>query len=98
VPEDSQRLKTSHEHQGDTSVKSNSLHGVGLSVLFLGLLAQVSLMAQANGPSTEPKAPAPSQIEEPAKKRASPIEVLTDTMGVDFNPYLNPVLQSVRQH
>jgi hypothetical protein len=62
------------------------------------LLNGASLLAQTNVPAAEPKAPAPSQIEEPAKKRASPIEVLTDTMGVDFNPYLNPVLQSVRQH
>jgi hypothetical protein len=62
------------------------------------LLGGVSLLAQTNPPPAEQKASAASQIEEAAKKRASPIEVLTDTMGVDFNPYLNPVLQSVRQH
>lgn len=27
-----------------------------------------------------------------------PLEVLTDTMGVDFNPYLSRVLRDVRQH
>ena len=27
-----------------------------------------------------------------------PLEVLTDTMGVDFNPYLNRVLHEVKQH
>jgi hypothetical protein len=60
------------------------------------LLGVVSLSAQTNAPPAESKASAASQIEEALKKRASPIEVLTDTMGVDFNPYLNPVLQSVR--
>ena len=27
-----------------------------------------------------------------------PMEILTDTMGVDFGPYLNRVLQDVRQN
>src|SRR5580704_3277337 len=34
----------------------------------------------------------------PSNQAFSPIEVLTDTMGVDFNPYLDPLLKTVRQH
>jgi len=67
------------------------------------LLGGVSLLAQTNGPPAEPKSPAASQVEEAAKKHASqqgssaPTGILTDTMGVDFNPYLSRVLRDVRQ-
>jgi TonB family protein len=52
---------------------------------------------QTNVPPAQSKASAASQFEDAVKKPASPIEVLTDTMGVDFNPYLTLVVQSVRQ-
>jgi TonB family protein len=64
----------------------------------------VSLLAQTNAPPGEPKAPAASQVEEAAKKHASqqgssePTGILTDTMGVDFKPYLSRVLRDVRQN
>ncbi len=34
----------------------------------------------------------------PSNQAFSPIEVLTDTMGVDFRPYLDPLMKTVRQH
>jgi hypothetical protein len=61
------------------------------------LLGGTSLLAQTNAPPAEPKASAASQIEE-GVKRVGPIEVLTDTLGVDFNPYLSRLLQNVKQH
>ena len=61
------------------------------------LLGGASLVAQTNIPPAEPKASAASQIKESPQEKTSPIEILTDTMGVNFNPYLTPVLQSVRQ-
>jgi TonB family protein len=68
------------------------------------LLGGAALFGQTNTSPAEPKAPAPSQIEEAAKKHASqqgssePMGILTDTMGVDFNPYLSRVLHDVRQN
>jgi len=68
------------------------------------LIGGVALLAQTNVPPAEPKASAVSQIEEAAKKHASqrgssaPMEILTDTMGVDFRPYLSRVLHNVRQN
>jgi hypothetical protein len=62
------------------------------------------LLAQTNAPPTEPKASAVPQSEEAAKKHArqqgssEPTGILTDTMGVDFAPYLDRVLHDVRQH
>jgi TonB family protein len=68
------------------------------------LLGGVSLLAQTDAPPAEPKVPAASQVEEAAKKQASqqgssePTWILTDTMGVDFKPYLSRVLRDVRQN
>jgi TonB family protein len=61
------------------------------------LLGGASLLAQTNPPPAEPKWSAVSPIEGTAKKQVGPLEVLTDTMGVDFNPYLSRVLHDVKQ-
>jgi TonB family protein len=63
----------------------------------------LSLWAQVNAPPQEPKPSTPSQIEEAAKKPPSqqdsfwPVEVLSDTRGVDFNPYLSRVIDTVKE-
>ena len=45
------------------------------------------------------KEPQEAQVSSAVLSQAfSPIEVLTDTMGVDFGPYLNRVLHDVREH
>jgi len=46
--------------------------------------------------STEPQAPSTGSST-PAQVKGN-LEVLTDTQGVDFGPYLSKVLKSVRQH
>ena len=62
------------------------------------LLFGFSLFAQTNPPQAKEKAPQtapPSAIESVERDAVAPFEVLTDTMGVDFNPYLARVLQKL---
>ena len=66
------------------------------------LLVGPPLLAQTSAQSSTAKSPAVSAAEDTAKTAASPaalgsIEVLTDTQGINFNPYLSRVLQDVKQ-
>jgi hypothetical protein len=58
------------------------------------------LFSQSNPSSTETKLASSPKTEQPAKpsKVAGPIEILSDTMGVDFGPYLQTVVNSVKQN
>lgn len=68
------------------------------------LLGGVSLLAQTNVPPAGPKTPPGSVIQDAPKAPASrqdshgPVEILTDTLGVDFNSYLSRVRDDIRQH
>jgi TonB family protein len=57
-------------------------------------------VAQTNDATkTEPKKVSPEPPAGPQKEAASgKLEVLTDTMGVDFGPYLNGIVQTVRKN
>lgn len=68
------------------------------AVLFLVLTCSLAAQAQS---AAAPKA---SQSETPADGHAAPakvqgnLEVLSDTQGVDFGPYLSQLLKNVRTH
>ena len=67
------------------------------------LIVSASLLAQRNAPPSAVNPPASSAVEATDNAAASPatlgpLEVLTDTMGVDFNPYLARVLHDVKQN
>ena len=67
------------------------------------LLVGAPLLAQTNPPSSAVNSPAVPAAEDTARPVASPpvigpIEVLTDTQGINFDPYLSRVLHDVKQH
>ena len=63
--------------------------------LICGVL--VSSQAQSSTQQTQPP-PATSNAEREADGHTIPIEVLSDTKGVDLKPYLGPVLKRVQQN
>jgi TonB family protein len=54
----------------------------------------VFLFPQTNSPPTEHKPEPPPAI----SSNENPLEILTDTMGVDFVPYLKHVLREIKQN
>jgi TonB family protein len=68
-------------------------------LLFCGVL----LFAQTTPPSTEQKPEPPANSEKKQKPPSAtasdgPVEVLSDTMGVDFGPYLKQVKDNIRRN
>jgi tetratricopeptide (TPR) repeat protein len=61
------------------------------------LLGGASLLAQTNPPPAEPKAPAPSQIEEPAKKRAARPQTWIELRSTHFIVVSNAKEKEARQ-
>jgi len=66
------------------------------------LLVGAQLVAQNGAPPSEINSPAVSKTEDTTKTAAGPaalgsIEILTDTQGINFNPYLSRVLHDVKQ-
>ena len=64
---------------------------IAMAVLF----CSVFLPAQNTPPSTEQKPQSPADS---AAKAIGPLDVLSDTMGVDFGPYLSRVIHDVREN
>ncbi len=63
--------------------------------------AQESTQPSSQPPSSQPRNPHPSTqtaSSSPIARVEGDLEVLSDTQGVDFHPYLNRVLQAVRQN
>jgi TonB family protein len=66
------------------------------------LLVGGPLLAQTSVPSSTVNSPAVSAAEDTAKTAASPaalgsLEILTDTQGINFDPYLSRILHDVKQ-
>lgn len=66
------------------------------------LLVSAPLVAQNSAPQSEINSPAISKTEDTAKTAAGPaalgsFEILTDTQGINFNPYISRVLHDVKQ-
>ena len=65
-------------------------------LLFALLVAAYSptLIAQAQ---SEPTSPAEQKKDSPANMSGN-VEILSDTMGVDFGPYLRPAIYEIKRH
>ena len=72
-----------------------SLRAIAGSTLFL--LATQPVLPQAAQPAQPPSSSQPQpSAKEAASRVLGNLEVLTDTQGVDFGPYLSRLLQAVR--
>lgn len=72
--------------------------GLLLTGLFLGQTNTVSAQLATKECPSYPSSPRPWEILTDDRSSSGPLQILSDTMGVDFNPYLTRLLREVKEH